>query len=350
MGNITVIDILKVQRFFSFLQIGMRRAFDRHNPLFQRSLIWLNSCIPVFQRKKLIETLQQLLGNEKAEEMLRLLTCDISSDYVDLQYSPIIERGGWCMFSMAVLTSSNLVRNILCHYEQRLTMRSKEDADPMQEALRNALQRAGFLVDVEVITGTKNNPLEVDVLAYKDGHLFLFECKNSFHPCNVYEMRTSYEHVEYAADQLTKRKVWLSDPANRRRVFERLTWKVGEACSVHTCIAIGNRVFNGYDYEGHPVRQVHELLNLLLRGFVVLDGVKHRLWQAETFSVSDLCAHLLGTTVVADCMVSMEPTDRTLLYSGKKLTFSRYALNMQRLKEISEAKYPKMDVNPQIGS
>lgn len=348
-GNITVIDILKIQRFFGFVLFGMRMALE-NSPISQRSLIWLNSCLPVFEKKALIETMQQLLGVEKAEEMLRLLTCDISSDYVDLQYSPIIETDGLCMLSMAILTSSNLVRNILCHYEQRLTMRGKEEPDPMQQALRDALQRAGFLVEVEVNTGTKNNPLEVDVLAYKDGHLFLFECKNSFHPCNIYEMRTSYEHVEHAADQLTKRRAWLSDPTNQRRVFDRLSWRGVEVCSVHTCIAIGNRVFNGYEYDSHPVRQVHELLNVLLRGFVVIDGVKRRLWQAETFSVSDLCAHIQGATVVGDLMDSMEPTERTLLFYSNELTFSRYFVDMQRLKEISEAKYPKMGGDSPEGS
>lgn len=340
--NITVIDIIKIQRYFSFILFGMRSAIDSHTPIADRTLVYLNSCIPVYKRTALIETMGQIVGSEKAEEMLHLLSWDISTDYIDLQYSPIIEADGLCMLSMAVLANSNLVRNILCHYEQRLTMRNKEDPDPMQQALRDALRNAGFRVEIEVNTGTKNSPMEVDVLAYKDGNLFLFECKNSFHPCNAYEMRTSYEHIQHAANQLTKRRAWLLDPIRQRQVFNRLSWKMEDILEVHTCIAIGNRVFNGYECEGHPVRQVHEIINLLLRGFIVIDGVKRRLWQAEKFSTLDLCAHIKGTTVIEDLFNSMEPTERTLYFNSKEVNFSSYFVDMERLKNISEAKYPKI--------
>lgn len=342
-GNVTVIDILKVQRFFYFMQFGLGAAIDRHLPVVERPQIYLNSCLPVFERKKLLEMLQQLLGGEKAEEMLRLLTCNLSSEYVDLQYTPVIVVGKWCILSLAVLSASNLVRNILCHSAERLTMRNKKDGDPMQIALKDALHQAGFLVDDEVDTGTKNNKLEVDVLAYRDGHLFLFECKNSFHPCNVYEMRTSYDHVTHAADQLTKRKAWLLDRANQRRLFERLAWKVDATDHVHTCIAIGNRVFNGSDCESHPVRQVHELLNVLRRGYIVIENVTRRLWQSDTFSVADLCAHLEGTTTIADFMECMRTIDRTLSFGDVELTFLSYALDAVKLARLSEEKYPPVE-------
>lgn len=342
-GNINVIDILKVQRFFYFMQFGLQMAIDRHAPVVDRPIIYLNSCLPVFKRKKIIETLQELIGAEKAEEMLRLLTCDLSSDYVDLQYTPIIVAGEWCILSLAVLSASNLVRNILCHAAERLTMRNKDDGDPMQIALKDALHRAGFLVEEEVDTGTKNNKLEVDIFAYRDGHLFLFECKNSFHPCNVYEMRTSYDHIVHAADQLTDRKAWLLNHSNQQRVFDRLAWNVSPTDHVHTCIAIGNRVFNGYDCEAHPVRQVHELLNVLLRGYVVIDDVTRRLWKSDELSVADLCSYLDGETTVADFMESMRTLDRTLSFGDAALTFSSYVLDAHRLKSLSESKYPAVE-------
>ncbi|KAF1037012.1 MAG: hypothetical protein GAK33_03496 [Burkholderia lata] len=341
-GNITVIDILKVQRFFYFMQFGLKAEIDRHLPVVERPRIYFNSCLPVFERKKLIEILKQLIGDEMAEEMLRLLTCDLSSEYVDLQYTPVIVSGEWCILSLAVLSASNLVRNILCHSAERLTMRNKEDGDPMQIALKDALRQAGFLVEDEVDTGTKNNKLEVDVLAYRDGHLFLFECKNSFHPCNVYEMRTSYDHVVHAADQLSKRKAWLLDHVNQRRVFDRLAWNASATDRVHTCIAIGNRVFSGYDCEGHPVRQVHELLNVLLRGYIVIEDVTRRVWKSERLSVADVCSYLDGETTVADFMECMRPLDRTLSFGDAALTFSSYVLDAHKLTGLSESKYPRV--------
>lgn len=339
-GNITVLDILKVQRFFYFMAFGMRMAIENHSPFYEQPTIYSNSCLPVFKSEELIHTLENIIGNEKAKEILKLLTCNLSSKYVDLQYTPIINSGDWNIFSMVVLAGSNLVRNILCHNEKRLTMRSKDDFDPMQAALKDALAQAGFLVEDEVDTGTKNNKLEVDILAYRDGKLFIFECKNSFHPCNVYEMRTSFDHIKYAGEQLVQRKSWLLDPKNQRCVFEKLSWSVGPIDSVHTCIAIGNRVFNGYVCDGNPVRQVHELLNVLRRGYIITGNVTRRVWQGENFSVSDLCAYLNGTTTITDLMESMCPYEKTYLFGDTKLTFASYMLDTQKLMAISERKYP----------
>jgi Holliday junction resolvase len=69
-------------------------------------------------------------------------------------------------------------------------------ADPMQHELVESLLDAGFLVKYEAITGTKKDNKEVDVLAYKDGDLFILECKNVYHPVNAYELRSTYDHLK----------------------------------------------------------------------------------------------------------------------------------------------------------
>lgn len=342
-GSITVIDILKVQRFFHFLSFGIYLAAENHSPTYQRPSIRLSSCLPVFERRNMLTYLSGIVGEDKAAEILNVLTCDLSADYVDLQYTPFVRVGNWYVISIAVLISSNLVRNVLCHHSQRLTMRGEESMDPMQAALRDALANAGFQVEAEVELGPKGNTLETDIVAYRDGNLFLFECKNSFHPCNVYEMRTSYDHVIYAAHQLTKRVAWLEDRSNLVRAFQKIGWDVPETVSVHSCVAIGNRVFNGYECEGHPVRQVHEMLNIISAGTVRINGVLRRVWGGWEFSTNDLLQYLEGTTVTADFMESARPLNRHLKFGSVGLSKSSYMLDTEHLAALGAARYPAVE-------
>jgi nicotinamidase-related amidase len=72
----------------------------------------------------------------------------------------------------------------------------------------------------------------------------------------------------------------------------------------------GNRVFNGYACEGHPVRQVHEMLNVLLKGSIEFsDGHRARLWSGDAFAATDLVAYLAGSTTHADFAGAMVEVD-----------------------------------------
>jgi hypothetical protein len=88
---------------------------------------------------------------------------------------------------------------------------------------------------------------------------------------------------------------------------------------------------------------VHELLNVLLRGYVVIEDVTRRLWRSERFSVADLCSYLDGETTVADFMESMRTLNRTLSFGDAELTFSSYLLDAHKLARLSEAKYPPLE-------
>lgn len=339
--NITVIDVLKIQRFFGFINVCFSNAFSKH-PIAERANVQLRSCVAVFRKEAILRFFGMLLGEDKAENILNLLTINLTTaKYIDLQYTPIIKFGGRYMFSPVVLSGSNLVRNILCHQDRRLTL--KNMFDPMQSELANALQDAGFLVATEIDVGTKKKQLETDIIAYRDGFLFILECKNSFHPCNVYELRTSYDYIVYAASQLEKRKAILLDVKKQMAIFEKLGWNVSPSTEVRTCIAIGNRVFNGYQCSGHPVRQVHEMLNLLRVGQVVIGDEPLRLWKGQRFSIEDFLAHLSGDTVVADFLHLMQPFERQVKIGSSTLSCSTYMLDTQELAQRAKSRYQAIE-------
>lgn len=336
-GNITVIDILKIQRFFLFTLSCFHEAFSLHSSKSDRYKIQLQSCVPVFDKNQLITIFDRILLSEiKAEEIVTLLTCNLQdTGHIDIQYSPIIKSADKYMFSPAILASSNLVRNILCLKQARLTMRANSQ-DPMQTTLANTLKNIGFLTGVEIKRRFNHEELEIDIIAYRDEHLFIFECKNSFHPCNVYELRTSYEHITHAAKQLKKRAEWLNTLSEQKKLFDSLGWKNAiPSDKVITCIAIGNRVFNGYKCNNHPVRQVHELLNLLKSGEIVVTDKKYSIWKGLSFSVDDLVTYLEDGIVIKDMMDSLQLFERKFKIGSKNFSRNKYLIDPQNLAKIS---------------
>jgi hypothetical protein len=277
------------------------------------------------------------VGAQKAPEMMALLIADPSSPNLDIQYAPVIVAGDYAMVSLAVLSRSNLVRNLLCRLRRRLGPVGK--GDRMQLALANALRGAGFAVEEEINLTGGANKLEIDLLAYRDGILVAFECKNAYAPCNVYEMRNTYDAVRHAADQLTLREIWLSNPAHQQELFEKLGWSLPLQLSVHTCIALGNRVLNGYDCEGHPVRQVHEMLNVLLHGTIEFEDGLVRVWQQQDFSPTDLVEYLQGTTIHTDMVAALTPFDNVTILGKMKLIQPSYLIDLLQLKETVLARY-----------
>jgi len=338
--DITVIDILKVQRLIRFVQIGMMNAIDNHPTVAEQAGVQMTSCVPIYNVEQLLANFELAVGKEKAGKMLKIMSCDFTKEFIDLQYTPLIVVGDICMFSMAVFTSSNLVRNLLVHHKKRLTLRDSSDKDPMQETLMHALLNAGFLVQPEFDPGTLADPREIDLIAYKDGHLFLFECKNSFHPCNVYERRTTFEYIQYATGQLDLRIAWLSDEVKQRKAFKQLNWDLPTTTNIHTCIAFGNRVYNGLVLDGHPVRSVHELLNVLSRGSISLIGDEiFSIWAGEQFSVADLIKQLGPSSTILDFSDAMFNAHRKVWVGSSSLNLNTLNLDFVKLSENVRGRY-----------
>jgi len=340
--DITVRDVLKVQRLLGFAHHGLVQNILKRESVCDHRSMYMRSCLPVFLRADLIRFFAFAVGESKAAKLMALMTADVRSPNLDIQYAPVIVAGDYAIVSLAVLSRSNMVRNLFVRLQRRLGPVGK--GDRMQFALANALRNAGFMVVEEYNLKGGANKLEVDLLAYREGVLVAFECKNTYAPCNVYEMRNTYDAIEIAGDQLTLRVQWLSDPAHQRALFARLGWAMPDALSVHTCIALGNRVFTGFECEGHPVRQTHEIINILVDGRIEFDdGHSVRVWESESFVPSDLLAYLRGTTTHADMVTALEPFDVVTSFGKMTLTQSSYVMDLLRLKESMLARYPLKD-------
>ncbi|MBD8027860.1 NERD domain-containing protein [Ureibacillus sp. Re31] len=99
---------------------------------------------------------------------------------------------------------------------------------------------------------------EVDVLVISVQDIIIIECKTPLNPTSNFEMRASDEHINKAAKQLDHCRAAFMDKALRKKLLKNLSI-LDKSRNIHTCIIFGNRLFNGYSVNGHPIRYLREL-------------------------------------------------------------------------------------------
>lgn len=338
--GITVRDLMKVQRLFTFWATFFFEALDQ--PDADGNALDMRSRLPVFSAEDIQRVLVTLFSEEQAKRLFELLSYDpAKGGYFDLQYTPLLRVGSKYLLPMGVLSTSDLVRGVL--YRERNRLLPADSSDPMQMALAKALTDRSFLVATGVLRKVNGSHLEVDLLAMRDGHLIIFECKNAFHPCSPQEMRTSYDHILKGGKQLSRASNWLKDPLALERLLISLGWPGRTVCSIQTCIVTANRLFNGYSVEGHPVRQAHEMLNFLKDGKIVITSGEYLLWRCADFDIFDLTSYLSCAGYLQDIFGCMEEAISNHPLGGKlELRFKTFGLNPLMLENIMGSRYVRI--------
>jgi hypothetical protein len=209
----------------------------------------------------------------------------------------------------------------------------------MIHAVEEALRSAGFEVSTGFDKKIAGTPLELDVVARRDGSLFLFECKNAYHPVSVHEMRNSWDHIRGAQKQLDLRAAVLSSPANQAELFKKLGWEAGSTCDVYTGIVIANRVFHGASLNGHPIRQAHELINVLTSGRIVAEEDSLSFWLGPEFQTEDLIHYLGPASIAAEQLAVLDSWEWSYALGYRELAFSTYVLDPVKFERLARARY-----------
>lgn len=329
------IDMFKVNRLFTLLYYTMQRATAAQSPEMQRTLA-LHSSVLAMQRSNFMDLLSTVLPSNVAQRIFDLLKFDSSRDHVDLQYTPFIVAGDFVLAAPALVAMSNLVRNVAC--ANRLQENRIVGADPMQRAVVGALRRAGFTIAEEV--GLQGQDYDIDILAYRDGCLYAFECKNAYHPCNPHELRNSFDHIKKAGRQLTLREAWLAQPDNLTSLFAKLGWTVPEPRTIRTGILTANRLFTGARIELHPVRQAHEFINVVVRGHIrSSDGKVYELWKGVELTTDDLNNYLDDSGLLADHFAALKPINCDYDLDGLVLRFESWRMDPEDQQAIFSRRY-----------
>ncbi|WP_414609487.1 hypothetical protein [Stenotrophomonas sp. BR163] len=335
--GILSIDLFKVMRFFALMAYLYQRELEQVTDLVERQRLTFHSVIVQMRREQLLQLLGTVLSGDKAERILDMLVLDEARDLVDLQYSPFLKIGDYYHLAPSLIARSNLVRNIALLNGLNATRLDGED--PMQSAVAEALREAGFQVGEEVENSKRSATGDTDLVAYRDGVLYLFECKNAYHPCNAHEMRNSYDHIVKAGRQLMLREKRFGEREYRERVWKKLGWTVPAPTTIRTAVLIANRVFTGISIEGHPVRQAHEFINVVVRGEIRSLDATYRLWDGDVLSTADLDRYLGGDGLIGDHFASLDPHDDSLDFGQRKLGFESWKFNALKHNQIIRKRY-----------
>lgn len=325
--NLSAIDIIKFQRFFRFLDAVFEEKLSSFQDSKRQNTLRKRSTLPIIRAEELRNQIEFILSPAKTAEVIKLLTLSENERFIDLQYKPLIAAGQNFIIAPGLIAHSNLVRNIVTANNLRKLVLG--DEDPMEDMVLQALREAGFKVrgNFEFNIDGKR---ETDIVCWRDGHLFVFECKNSFHPCSPHETRTSYEHLRKAEKQLDVRVQWLKVKENQERLLRWLDWEIPVTENVHTGIITANRVFNGYMMGQHPVRQAHELINVVKNGHIrIAEDETVSFWRGVHLNARDLVGYLEGDSVIQLQFAQMHPFERRIQIGEFVLSLQNYVMDME---------------------
>lgn len=341
--------------FFKLLRLFIIKAYLLHEKMItlqsdgERNIA--HNSFPALYKVEDLKVLLQSLAPEKAiEQFLKMLSWDVSEkdSFLDLQYQPLVRIGDYYLVQSIILASSNIPRSIFLsenkrgnNFKARQFFRHRSLAKIMSEAFTGK----GFLckseVQVKYDSGLKKHG-DIDFLAYKEGLLFIAECKDSTYPTDFFELRTTHDYVQKASEQIAHILAALADPAYQK-IFEQQTGiKANEIKNVVPTIVLSNRKFWGYSINGIPVRSLKEMIAFVIRGmwnFKLPDGdlYKFRLWKENEFQPADLLLFCGIENPHDKIRKAMKEYEATL---APKVIQKRYSLNLIEVVDIMKAHFP----------
>jgi hypothetical protein len=336
--SITLNHLLKFRRMCAFIWFVQDEFCRRHNlvgsPIYYRSLV---THLPIDEAFSIA---REFCGVDHPEELYEVLSTSAGSGRVfDLQRTPILGVAGQYIVPNAVVANSNIMCNALQFTQFRFD--ASGTADPVSGALAAAFAEVGIRA-VQRLRYEFNGKIgEIDVLALLEDHLFAFECKNSLSPCNPHELRQSYGYILKAFDQLTRLRDILSEPGFRTYLRKRTNFDITDPVKLTTCVATGNRMFNGYQNSGHSIRNVHELLNVIQGGTayfsfpdksdqVASPGVELSmpLIQGARITANEFAKYMVASPLHRLAFDAMAEHEELIGFGQKRLCFRTFALDL----------------------
>ena len=338
--SLSLFDIIKVQRLFAFMLLVLTEYIDSNN-LFKSKLFWRS--MPVLQANELKDLLASFLEEQKAKEIFELFTWRLESKKrFDLQTYPFINVEDWILLPLGILTNSDLCRNVLLSTNFRFDSESFED--PIVIEMERCLKPVSSIFETNLKYSFKGIKGEVDVLAVVDNCLFVFECKNSLHPCDLFELRTTYDYIQTAAKQLNRfQELWQQEPF-RTYLARKIKTQHHLPSQLCSCIVTGNRMFSGLREQGHSVRPIRELCYIISKGEILINSynisdkdagkksipIKFQLWKEDKLKAEDLLGYIQEDSLHKCYFNSLIRSEQTIQLKNKSLVKESYSFSHER--------------------
>jgi hypothetical protein len=229
----------------------------------------IQSVAAVYDDDSLINFLSYSLPVDNARKILGLLEWKpAEKSYFDIMYQPVLRAaGGKILIAPNLFSTSNLPRNVMQLKQRRI---GEKGDGLLAQRLTKELQQQGFNAWADIKYRYGGIEGDCDVVALKDGYLFIFECKNSLHPCSNAELRTSFDCVMKAQSQLERFASLWSDIGFREYFAKRLATGLSAVQNTATAIITGNRMFAGWQVGQNKILGFHELVSFVREAKVII--------------------------------------------------------------------------------
>jgi len=172
---------------------------------------------------------------------------------------------------------------------------------------------------------------DIDTICMHEGALFVFECKNSLHPCSMAELRTSFDHILHSQEQLDKFKTLWEQEGFRKYLSKRLGWDLAESSTVTTCVVTGNRMFVGMRFGSHAIRSFFEIGNFIHPGVISVSGKDVELRSPGLLSSLDLQAFIEQDILHKKTLAAMARKDEVVKCGKVTVVREDYVLDQEML-------------------
>ncbi len=322
-GNgITMHDLFLISRAVNLMQGIGAATFLRESV--DRPIVLYNSLVPAVPRPTLIRLFGHVVGEQKAEAIIELLSVN-PAEHVDIFYAPLIPAGDMIFLPVNTFAQANIFRNALVTTRRRLYEDGR--VDPLSQTIAAQFEAVGASTRTHVTYSVKGGGGEIDVLAHFADTLFVLECKNSLLPTDVHEIRTSMDYIETAAKQL-RRFIDCAGNADFLHHFsEQVAVPINRATKIVAGIVVSNRMFAGLRVGGFPVRGHQELDNFLSSGTIRFGEHQTSLWNGDELAVEDVRRFFEDDISYVPVWNAMEAVSSVFEFTGCTVVTERWRLD-----------------------
>lgn len=345
-SGLTFRDFMLINRTFTVVQEIYSEKLKNVTTDENKTII-LNSILALFRESELLAIFEGNMPPDVVKKYLQVTSWQADGQqYLDLQYTPIVQVEDRYLLSLSVMRHSIMVRNIIASTEKRKTGNRAGQMSFVQQVpglLKQAFENQGFycFTDQKIyFKGEGQKEGDIDFLAFKDGRLFIAECKNVLDSVDHFEYRRINDYLLKAASQLDYIKSAVADEGYRRDLGRRLGVDISKM-EVHYLIVPTARKMYGHHVGGYPVRYLHELVGFLNEGIWNIrlpGGTMHTfsLWQADQFEIPDLLRYCSAGSAHDEFLKSMFYFERLI---GNRTYEAKYALDIQAAFDNMKAAY-----------
>ena len=323
--NLNLFEFIKIKRLFSIFYIFYNKEIYELEK--SNSDLLLRSLIPAFSKKDFYSLMEKVAAKSMIESFVDLICWGPKKEVLfDLQYHSILFINNHFLIPQSVLVNSNSIRNLFASEYKRNNKNLISDGviDPLVNALNDSFNN----VNINSYTETQINNSDLDLFAVYESTLFVFECKHTLHPINIFDLRTTYDYIKKAEKQLDN----INDQFLNGILISYLESKhdidLSRIKNIESCIILSNRLFNGNVFR-YPVRYINEVDSFLSSGVLETKDGKFCLWKTDKLMLSDLLEYFsLNSKLVKLGFSTLTKHKKTYPLKRIKIKFDTYYMDL----------------------